>query len=91
MPLEDVYNMDEIGSFYCAQANKMVMQGEVRGLKTQKDCPNLALVVNMTNIDKLKHVIIYKSPQLRCFGRWLPTKLYVVVCKSNNLDDIICI
>ena len=27
----------------------------------------------MTNIDKLKHVIIYKSLQPRCFGRWLPT------------------
>jgi hypothetical protein len=70
---EDIYNMVEIGSFYCAQQNKIVAQGKVCGRKIQKDCLTFAIVINTTSIEKLKHVIIYKSLRPRCFGRRLPT------------------
>ena len=72
MSPEDVYNMDEIGSFYCAQPNKTLGQGKVCGRKIQKDHLTLALVVNTIGTDKLKPLIIYKSLCPRCFGRWLP-------------------
>ena len=62
MALEDVYNMDEIGSFIlCPKEDNIVVQRIVRGLKIQKECLSLALVVNTTYIDKLKHVSIDKS------------------------------
>ena len=73
MAPEDVYNVDEIGLFYYAQPNKTLVQGRVCGRKIQADHLTLALVVNMKGIDKLKHVIIYKSLRPRCFERWLPT------------------
>ena len=66
----DVYNMDVTGPFYCAQANKTLAQGKVLGCNTPKDCLNLALDLNMTNINKLKHV--KQSLHPRCFGMWLP-------------------
>ena len=50
-----------------------IAQGKVRGHKIQKDRLTLALVVNMTSIDKLKLMIIYKYLCPRCFERWLPT------------------
>ena len=71
--LEDIYNMDEIGSFYCAQQNMTLSQGKVCGRKIQKDCLTLALAINTTSIEKLKSMIFYKSLRPRCSGRRLST------------------
>jgi hypothetical protein len=49
------------------------MQQKACGQKTQKDRHTISLVENMTSIDKLELVIIYKFLCPRCFGRWLPT------------------
>ena len=73
MALEDVYNMDDFGLFYRSQPNKTQVQGKVHECKIKKDHLTPALAVNMTNTDKLKLVINYKSLHPRCFGRWLPT------------------
>ena len=51
MAPEDVYNMDETALFYCAQPNKTLAQGKVRGCKIQTDHLTLTLVVNTTMID----------------------------------------
>ena len=69
MAPEDIYNMDEIGSFYRTQPNKTLTQGKVHGYKIQKDPLTLAIAINMTNTYNLKHVIIYKSLYPRWFGR----------------------
>ena len=73
MTPEDVNNIDEASLFYHAHLNKTLGQGKFYGCKIQKDRLTLALVVNTTNTDKLKHVIIYKSLRPRCFERLLPT------------------
>jgi hypothetical protein len=83
MELEYVYNMDEIGLFYCAQPNKTLAQGKVHGCKMWKDCFTLALVVNTTSIDKMKPMIILKSLHPICSGRWLPT--YYVWWFANQM------
>ena len=84
--------MDEGGGvLYRAQPNKTLVQVKVCGRKIWKDRLTLALVVNMTCTDKLKHVIIYKSLRPICFGRSFANKLCVVICKPSGLDDIICI
>ena len=73
MALDDVYNMDEIGSFYCAQPNKTLGQQKVRGCIIRKDRLTIALLINTISTKKLKLVIICKSLHPRCFGRCLPT------------------
>ena len=68
----DVYNMDETGLYFRAHPNKTLAQGKVKGRKLQKERVTLALAVNSTGTDKLKLLVIYKSKQPRCFGRWQP-------------------
>ncbi len=68
----DVYNMDETGLSFRAHPNKTLAQGKVKGRKLQKERVTLALAVNSTGTDKLKLLVIYKSKQARCFGRWRP-------------------
>ena len=70
-------------------ANKTLVQGKVHGCKIQKDHLTLALAINMTSVDKLKLVIIYKSRRPRWFGRWLPTSYVWSFAKQIGMDDII--
>ena len=56
MAPEDIYNMDEIGSCYRVQPNKRLAQGKFCGRQIQ----TLALAINTTSTNKLKHVVIYK-------------------------------
>ena len=63
---EDVYNMDEIGLHLRAHPNKTLVQWKVKGQKLQNENVTLALVVNITGINKLKLFMIYKSRKPQC-------------------------
>ena len=58
--------------------------------QSRQDRLTLAHVVNMTNIDKLKHVMIYKSLCPECLEDGCQ-QIMCVVCKPNNPNDIKCI
>jgi hypothetical protein len=70
----DVYNINEIGLFYCAQPNKTLSTRKNLWLQNQKDRPTLALVVNTTNSDKLR----------------LSTNLYAQNALENDCQHIMC-
>ena len=72
MTMEDVYNMDETGLFYCAQPNKTLSARKSLWVQNSKGWSHFCSCCNTTCIDKLKPVIIYKSLRSRCFGSWLP-------------------
>ena len=75
--------MDDIASFYCAQPNKTLGTRESLWAKNFEGPSH--------NIHGQALVKIYKSPCLRCFGRWLPNNYVWWFGKPNGWDDIIII
>ena len=88
---KDVYNMDEIAIFYCTQPNKTPAQGKHCGCKIQKVRLTLALVVNTTGTYKFETYDYLQVFMPKMLWKVVANKLYVVVCKPNGMDDIICI
>ena len=73
MATENIYNMNEIGLFCCAQPNKTLSARKVLWVQNSKGQSHSCSCCNTTHSDKFKPMVIYKFIYSRCFGRWLPT------------------
>ncbi len=75
--LADIYNMDEIGLFYCMQVDNSLATRQLKGCKQNKERITITICYNVVGSDKLPLWIIGKSFHPRCF-------------KNINIDNLDC-
>ena len=88
MVLEDIYNMDETSSFYCAQPNKTLAQ---RKLLWAQNLEGSSHSCSCYKHDKHCQVETYDYLQIfapKMLWKVVANKIRVMVCKPNGMDDI---
>ena len=67
--LQDIYNTDETGLFYCLTPSSTLATGAVRGTKKVKCRVTVMCCANATGTHKIEPLLIGKAARPRAFGQ----------------------